>query len=100
MLPGAFSYTLSSATRCVLSIVCRLHGCHPDSLLIVDCRCGHCKRLASTWGELADFFADDDKIRIDHIDCTKQKDVCGKAQVRRLRHVFDDIDSNKRAEHD
>ena len=44
-------------------------------------RCGHCKRLAPTWGELADFFANDDKVSIDHVDCTKQKSVCSKAKV-------------------
>ncbi|KAK9864891.1 hypothetical protein WJX84_012288 [Apatococcus fuscideae] len=43
--------------------------------------CGHCKRLAPTWGELADFFASDDKVSIDHVDCTKQKSVCSKAKV-------------------
>ncbi|KAK9809911.1 hypothetical protein WJX72_001505 [[Myrmecia] bisecta] len=42
--------------------------------------CGHCKKLAPAWGELADAFAKDDKVVIGHVDCTVHKDAC--ADVR------------------
>lgn len=42
---------------------------------------GHCKRLAPAWGELATFFKDHDNIRIAHVDCTTDRDVCTTADV-------------------
>ncbi len=38
--------------------------------------CGHCKKLAPAWGELADAFARDDSVVIGHVDCTVHKDAC------------------------
>jgi len=44
--------------------------------------CGHCKRLAPTWGDLADEFADDKDVVIAHVDCTANQAVCSKAEIR------------------
>jgi len=44
--------------------------------------CGHCKRLAPTWDELAQNFADSENIQISKVDCTVDKPVCQKYEVR------------------
>eukprot|EP00878_Enallax_costatus_P000727 GHUV01000840.1.p1 GENE.GHUV01000840.1~~GHUV01000840.1.p1 ORF type:complete len:142 (+),score=26.70 GHUV01000840.1:126-551(+) len=44
--------------------------------------CGHCKRLAPTWKELADAFKDDKSIKIAHVDCTQDRDVCTTADIK------------------
>merc|ERR1719320_19821 len=38
--------------------------------------CGHCKRLAPTWDDLANAFTDDDDVLIGRMDCTKNKVTC------------------------
>lgn len=43
---------------------------------------GHCKRLAPAWGELGDAFKSNPKVNVAHVDCTQQKDVCSKYEVR------------------
>lgn len=42
---------------------------------------GHCKRLAPTWGELAEAVKDNPTIKIAQVDCTVDRDVCTNAQV-------------------
>jgi hypothetical protein len=42
---------------------------------------GHCKRLAPAWGELATAFKGHENIRIAHVDCTTDRDVCTTADV-------------------
>ncbi|GMH37004.1 hypothetical protein BSKO_04877 [Bryopsis sp. KO-2023] len=44
--------------------------------------CGHCKRLAGTWKDLGDEFKDKPDVNIAHVDCTTDKEVCSKAQVK------------------
>ncbi|EFN50563.1 hypothetical protein CHLNCDRAFT_55742 [Chlorella variabilis] len=44
--------------------------------------CGHCKRLAPTWDQLADSFKDSEQVVIASVDCTEQKDVCTAAEIR------------------
>ena len=46
-------------------------------------RCGHCKRLAPTWEELAKEFENNNKIAVAHVDCTQHRDLCSKAEVCR-----------------
>ena len=43
--------------------------------------CGHCKRLAPTWDQLAEQKTADDVV-VAKVDCTKEKDVCSKAGVK------------------
>ncbi|KAI8462949.1 MAG: protein disulfide isomerase [Monoraphidium minutum] len=44
--------------------------------------CGHCKRLAPTWAELAEQYKDSDSIAIAHVDCTTDRDVCTDAEIK------------------
>ncbi|KAF6254016.1 thioredoxin-like protein [Scenedesmus sp. NREL 46B-D3] len=44
--------------------------------------CGHCKRLAPAWGELATAFKDHETIKIAHVDCTTDRDVCTTADIK------------------
>ncbi|GFO12562.1 thioredoxin domain-containing protein 5 [Plakobranchus ocellatus] len=43
--------------------------------------CGHCKRLAPTWEELASVVKDED-VSVAKVDCTQHKGVCDDHQVR------------------
>ena len=38
--------------------------------------CGHCKKLAPVWSELAENFKDDKKVKIGKLDCTQAQSVC------------------------
>ena len=42
---------------------------------------GHCKRLAPTWAELGEALKDNPTVKIAHVDCTVDRDVCTKADV-------------------
>jgi thioredoxin domain-containing protein 5 len=45
--------------------------------------CGHCKRLAPTWSDLAgELAAAGSAAKIAHVDCTVQRDTCTKHEVR------------------
>eukprot|EP00514_Thraustochytrium_sp_LLF1b_P013327 CAMPEP_0184541634 /NCGR_PEP_ID=MMETSP0199_2-20130426/1497_1 /TAXON_ID=1112570 /ORGANISM="Thraustochytrium sp., Strain LLF1b" /LENGTH=127 /DNA_ID=CAMNT_0026935369 /DNA_START=85 /DNA_END=468 /DNA_ORIENTATION=- len=44
--------------------------------------CGHCKRLAPTWTDLAKKFEGSDKVGVYKVDCTVQKDICSEQGVR------------------
>ena len=45
--------------------------------------CGHCKRLAPTWTQLAEEYPDGNgKVNVVKVDCTVQKDLCSKHGVR------------------
>lgn len=44
--------------------------------------CGHCKKLAPTWDELADTFASNEKVSIAKIDCTQSTVICKQYDVR------------------
>lgn len=38
--------------------------------------CGHCKKLAPIWEQLAAEFSSNDSARVAHVDCTKAKSLC------------------------
>lgn len=46
--------------------------------------CGHCKKLAPAWDQLADEFTDNDAVVIGSVDCTAEdnKDLCSQMGVR------------------
>eukprot|EP00899_Mesostigma_viride_P002921 jgi/Mesvir1/1262/Mv09550-RA.1 len=44
--------------------------------------CGHCKRLAPTWEQLAGEVASESGLVIAKVDCTVHKNVCSKAEIR------------------
>ena len=44
--------------------------------------CGHCKRMADAWSDLARHYAESDTFRIADVDCTVQKTLCGEFGVR------------------
>lgn len=44
--------------------------------------CGHCKSMASDWEAAADTFADNEKVVIAEVDCTENRELCGKYEVQ------------------
>lgn len=44
--------------------------------------CGHCRRLAPTWAELAAAYKGSDCVAIASVDCTKEAELCTKYEVR------------------
>ncbi|XP_046674339.1 LOW QUALITY PROTEIN: thioredoxin domain-containing protein 5 homolog [Homalodisca vitripennis] len=52
--------------------------------------CGHCKRLAPTWEELAQKLSAEGKIKIAHVDCTLEdnKDLCNDQEVEGYPTLF------------
>ena len=56
-------------------------------------RCGHCKRLAPTWEELGDAYTSLAKVKMGKVDCTIEKDLCKKYEVRFFSLIFRSIQS-------
>ncbi|XP_054266646.1 thioredoxin domain-containing protein 5 homolog [Macrosteles quadrilineatus] len=52
--------------------------------------CGHCKRLAPTWEELAKTLSSEGKVKIAHVDCTleENKDLCNDQEVEGYPTLF------------
>eukprot|EP00884_Botryococcus_braunii_P017433 jgi/Botrbrau1/4373/Bobra.105_2s0019.1 len=44
--------------------------------------CGHCKKLAPAWKDLADHYRGDNQVNIAHVDCTAEKDICSSNEIR------------------
>jgi protein disulfide-isomerase-like protein len=44
--------------------------------------CGHCKKMAPTWAELASDLSSTDDIVIASVDCTVHRPVCDKAGIK------------------
>lgn len=44
--------------------------------------CGHCKRMAPTWAELATGLKDESDVVIASVDCTQHRPVCDKAGIK------------------
>ena len=44
--------------------------------------CGHCKRLAPTWEDLARLYAEDETVYISKVDCTQSQQLCTSHGVR------------------
>ena len=43
--------------------------------------CGHCKKLAPTWSELADELKHNKSISIGQVDCTQAQSLCKKLEI-------------------
>jgi len=52
--------------------------------------CGHCKRLAPTWEELAKTLSSEGKVKIAHVDCTleENKELCNDQEVEGYPTLF------------
>ncbi|CAH0392699.1 unnamed protein product [Bemisia tabaci] len=63
--------------------------------------CGHCKRLAPTWDELAKKFSENSKIKIAKVDCTlsSSKTLCNTQEVDGFPSLFLYIDGKKVSEY-
>jgi len=44
--------------------------------------CGHCKKLAPTWAELATKYANSDKVAVAHVNCDEHRSVCSSQDVK------------------
>eukprot|EP00300_Choanocystis_sp_HF-7_P028849 c34873_g1_i1.p1 GENE.c34873_g1_i1~~c34873_g1_i1.p1 ORF type:complete len:130 (+),score=7.68 c34873_g1_i1:46-435(+) len=44
--------------------------------------CGHCKKLAPTWAQLADKYAGDSSVTIAHINCDEHRTTCQAHEVK------------------
>ena len=43
--------------------------------------CGHCKKLAPTWSELADELKHNQNVSIGQVDCTQAHNLCKKLEI-------------------
>lgn len=52
--------------------------------------CGHCKRLAPTWQQLAEKFVGNEKVKIAKIDCSiaENRDACNEQEVNGYPTIF------------
>lgn len=64
-------------------------------------RCGHCKRLAPRWEELAAKFVGEDSVKIAKVDCTlsNNKELCSAQEVNGFPTIFIYRDGTKMAEY-
>lgn len=64
-------------------------------------RCGHCKRLAPRWEELAAKFIGEASVKIAKVDCTLSgnKDLCSEQDVNGFPTIFIYRDGSKLAEY-
>lgn len=62
--------------------------------------CGHCKRLAPTWDELAVKFAGSSSVKVAKVDCTKAQSTCSKENVDGYPTIFLYKDGQRVVEYD
>lgn len=47
-----------------------------------SCRCGHCKKFAPIWEQLAEMLnQDDNNIKIAKVDCTTSSEICAQQDI-------------------
>ncbi|KAK3766440.1 hypothetical protein RRG08_056114 [Elysia crispata] len=61
--------------------------------------CGHCKKLAPTWDELAETFASHKQVSVAKIDCTRSTVICKQYEVRGYPTLLWFQDGNKIAKY-
>lgn len=44
--------------------------------------CGHCKKLAPSWEELSNHAELPGSVRIAHVDCTQQQEICTQQDIK------------------
>lgn len=62
--------------------------------------CGHCKRMAPTWDDLAQKYIGNPSVKVAKVDCTKVQGLCGEKGVDGYPTVFLYIDGKHIEEYD